>query len=210
MRQRTINGVAGGSRSPKALIGLYAFCALCAASQSRVDHLLAASAAGDVAKIQTLLKQGVDVNARNERGQTAVLLAAAGGYSEAARLLLKQGADVNAGDKSGETTLMLAAKGGHLGILNELLNCGARINATNSLPMTAILYAVMSDQVLAVAEVLVKKGADVNAWTSSGTGALIVAASEGHTAAATFLLALGANPTNRTTMADAACGGHRS
>ena len=101
------------------VIGLCVFVGLFWAQQSNVDSdFLAASAGGDAAKLTKLLAQGVDVNVRNDSGQTPVLLAAAAGHLEAVKLLLKRGADANATDKSGATALMLATMEGHASVLD--------------------------------------------------------------------------------------------
>lgn len=58
--------------------------------------------------LKALLDSGVDVNARDRGGRTALHLAAVLGQAEVARYLLSRGADINAKDAAGRTPLMLA------------------------------------------------------------------------------------------------------
>jgi S1-C subfamily serine protease len=58
--------------------------------------------------LKALLDSGVDVNARDRGGRTALHLAARQGQADVARYLLSRGADLNARDAVGRTPLMLA------------------------------------------------------------------------------------------------------
>jgi ankyrin repeat protein len=59
--------------------------------------------------IDALLQAGVDINARNIRGTTALARAMEAGWtSEAVRFLTSRGADPNIGDERGWTPLMIA------------------------------------------------------------------------------------------------------
>ena len=60
-------------------------------------RLVEALKAGDRKAVQSLLKQGADVNAREAAyGETALMWAAAGNHAQAVRALIDRGADVNA------------------------------------------------------------------------------------------------------------------
>jgi ankyrin repeat protein len=58
-----------------------------------------------VSRIIALLHAGVDVNARNERGETAFSFACANNSLSAAVLLHSRGADINTVDAGGESPL---------------------------------------------------------------------------------------------------------
>lgn len=62
--------------------------------------------------VELLLRRGIDVNAANEKGMTALMYAAQNGEAELVRMLLAAGADPNLEDKFGYTALALV--GGNL------------------------------------------------------------------------------------------------
>jgi ankyrin repeat protein len=64
-----------------------------------VTSLVEAAREGRTETIQTVLAQGVDVNARDQQGRVALVAAASEGQPEVVQLLLSKGADANAKDK---------------------------------------------------------------------------------------------------------------
>ena len=76
--------------------------------------LLDAAARGDAAAVAALLSSGADVDARDGRGRTALLLATHADHVEAARLLIETGADVNAKDDIHDSPYLYAGARGHL------------------------------------------------------------------------------------------------
>ena len=57
-------------------------------AEPKQEALWAAAKKGDVAAIEVLLAEGVDVNARTDYGITALILAAQRGHTEAVKALL--------------------------------------------------------------------------------------------------------------------------
>lgn len=96
--------------------------------------------AGKRRSVQYLIEQGLDVNYRDERGQTLLHAAAAHRHcaksSKAvavARLLMRAGADVNARDSYGRTPLHLVeANERAFGLWAYLLSQGADLNITDN------------------------------------------------------------------------------
>ncbi|MBI5571814.1 MAG: ankyrin repeat domain-containing protein [Desulfomonile tiedjei] len=71
-------------------------------------------------KVKVFLGTGCDVNAKDEFGDTALILAADRGHAAVVQLLLECGADVNATDAEGKNALACARARGHQAIV-ELL-----------------------------------------------------------------------------------------
>ena len=84
--------------------------------------LLAATEIGDLAQMQTLLAQRIDINARNVQGWTSLHLAASSGDIALVELLLRYGADVNAPSNVGATPLDHAITYGRKKEVAELLS----------------------------------------------------------------------------------------
>ena len=55
--------------------------------------------------LKVLIEVGVDLNAQNDRGETALHKAAQGGEVAALKILIGAGADLNAQDNDGKTAL---------------------------------------------------------------------------------------------------------
>ena len=120
-------------------------------------------AAGDLAKVRTLVAHGASINARSNSGVTALSVASASpGNLPTVRLLLEKGADPKAVDKDGVGALWLACARGDSQIVQELLRHGASPNETHSrLTETALMWASKLNRPLSV-QALLKAGVDVN------------------------------------------------
>src|SRR5829696_4862358 len=87
--------------------------------------------------------------------------------------LTAQGADVKSADETGATPLMHAALYAGPEILAALLDHGAPVNASNKYGATALMWAAAHT---ANVQLLVRRGADVNAKASDGVTPLVAAA----------------------------------
>jgi ankyrin repeat protein len=158
-----------------------------------------AAQSGDLEKVKTLLKDNSDlVSSKDTNGLTPLHVAADWGHKDVAELLLAKGADVNAKVKDGETPLDMAAFDGHKDVVELLLASKAKVNIydaaaygdlgkvkallkdnpdlifrKNTEGETALLLAV---QMLHknVVELLLAKGANVNARDNHGQTPLLV------------------------------------
>lgn len=143
-------------------------------------RLLDAVKRRDHATVRTLLQQGVDVNATQADGATALAWAADRGDLEAARLLLRAGARVNEANEYGATPLWLACAKGSAEMAALLLEAGADPNAALRSGETALMTAVETGS-LEVVRLLLVRGANVNAAESGeGQTALMWAVAENH------------------------------
>ena len=80
---------------------------------------------GKAAELSALLKQGLDVNLRDAKGNTLLMLAGYHGRAEVVKLLLKSGATVDLRNDKGQTPLGGVAFKGYVEIATLLLDAGA-------------------------------------------------------------------------------------
>lgn len=141
--------------------------------------LMVAATAGDLRQTRKQLKRGVDVNAENRFGSTALLGAAAGGYSDIVDMLLEYKANVNAQSKDGNTPLIFAAKNGHADVVNKLLGKGALVNTSDDTGRNALMHAVAQGHA-AVVQTLLKNGARADTKDRDGVTPLMLAQKHNH------------------------------
>jgi uncharacterized protein len=89
---------------------------------------------GDVEAVRDHLRSGVDINALDRHGQTALMLAAHHGHGEIVELLVEQGADLNVTAKYTLSALMLAVVAEHANIARLLARAGANLGIKGSGP----------------------------------------------------------------------------
>jgi ankyrin repeat protein len=94
--------------------------------------LMRAALDGNTESVKELIRQGADINQRDDSDRTALMFAVINRHYETMKVLLEYGADVNAKSNKGGTALMAAALAGDLGIVQALLDKGADLHATLS------------------------------------------------------------------------------
>ena len=134
---------------------------------------------------------GVDVNAAQVDGTTALHWAAYHADAEAVALLVRAGAHVNAVNRYGVTPLAQACTNGNAAIVKLLLEAGADANATMKGGESVLMLAARSGNVEAV-KALLARGANAKSRERLGQTALMWAAAEGHTAVVRTLIDAGA------------------
>ena len=145
------------------------------------------------AAVETLLKQGVEVNAPQPDGATPLLWAAQWDDLEMADLLIRAGANVNAANLYGVTPLSMACTNGSAAMIETLLKAGANPNATLPTGETPLMTAALTGKLDAV-NALLAHDVDVNAREASrGQTALMWAAAEQHEDVARTLIQHGAD-----------------
>jgi ankyrin repeat protein len=155
-----------------------------ASTKEKNVRLVQAAERGNLADVQDELNDGVDVNAKDIFGWTALMRASYGGYTygryaEVVKLLLDKGADVNIKTKEGETALMKASSGGYAEVVKLLLDKGANVNIKTDEGITALMKA-SSGGYAEVVKLLLDKRANVNIKTDEGITALMEASSGGY------------------------------
>jgi len=129
--------------------------------------------------LEPFLQKGVNVNARDKDGRTALIIAAENPLDHQAGVgavnhLVVRGADINFHDNEGKTALMAAAARGRLEVVKLLLEKNSGVNAKDKDGKTALILALENGR-LDVAEALINAGADVNVGDDSGKTAVAYA-----------------------------------
>ncbi len=107
------------------------------------EALRSAAKAGNIEALREALAKGANINAKDDKGSTPLILAAFKGERAAVEELLAKGANVNAKDSDGETALMRAAFWGRYFIVKALLEAGGDVFETDKQGDTALTYAEM-------------------------------------------------------------------
>lgn len=123
---------------------------------------------GDTAQLRTLLKQGVDANAAQADGMTALHWAATRGSASEIKVLVYAGARLESTTRNGNyTPLHLAARSGQGAAVRALLDAGANANAvTNSGGATPLHMAAAQGDSVSV-QALIDHKAKVDARESA-------------------------------------------
>ncbi|KAK3939988.1 Serine/threonine-protein phosphatase 6 regulatory ankyrin repeat subunit A [Diplogelasinospora grovesii] len=141
-----------------------------------------ASIKGHMNVVDVLLKSEeirCHVNAKDNRGRTALHWVAEYGRDDLVRLLVDRGADVSAGDEYGDTALHRAAR-------------GANIEEKDRGGQTPLYQAAWQGHE-AIVRLLLDKGANIEEKDQNGRTPLLWAAERGHEAIVRLLLDKGAN-----------------
>lgn len=108
---------------------------------------------------------GVDLEATDSTGQTALMLAAIKGHARSVSLLLERGAKVDG--RAGWTALHYAASGGHVEVARILIRHGANLDARSDNGTTPAMLAARQKQ-FSTLELLADTGADLAAVNERG------------------------------------------
>jgi ankyrin repeat protein len=139
------------------------------------DRLLAAAASGDPAELAAALADGADVDARDPRGRTALLVATAARQTEAVRQLLAAGADVDLQDDQLDNPFLYAGAEGIVDILRLVNDAGADPSLTNRFGGTALIPASERGHVEVVRYLLEETDVDIDHVNRLGWTALLEA-----------------------------------
>lgn len=166
-------------------------CAASLEAGSLKTYLFDAARAGDVEVLRALIARGVEIDARDELGSTALILAAYHGKTDAVQALLAAGAAPNLGDSArGNTALMGALFKGEIEVARRLLaDPRTDVNIRNGAGQTAAMFATLFDRADLV-DALVERGADFTAADATGETAEGLARKQGNEALAQRIVGL--------------------
>lgn len=171
--------------------------------QDRNEALLAASAAGDVERVRSLLEAGADPDTNLAGSGTPLIRAASRGHIDVVETLLRGGADPDLvlansrgweapGEELMRTALTEAARRGHLRVAQRLLDAGATVDAQPSGDATALMEAA-ENRHEEIVRLLLGVGADVDRVVEGDGTPLIAAARGGDPSILRLLLDAGAD-----------------
>jgi len=159
--------------------------------------MIAAAERGELPVVRNLLADGARIDARDQRGRTALLAATHRNRTEVARFLIQEGADVNAKDFVQDTPFLYAGAEGRDDILKLALTAGANLKDINRYGGTALIPAAHHGHVETV-KILLATAIDKDHVNNLGWTALLEAVILGdggaaHTEIVRLLVDAGAN-----------------
>jgi ankyrin repeat protein len=128
---------------------------------NKIEQLFEASEKGNLKRLKTLIQDGIDVNARDMYGNTALMWVAMNGHSACIPVLIEADADVNAHTMGGYTALICAAMMGRSVCIPMLIEAGADVNAVNIDNNTALLCSIRYNNSACIS-ILIKAGAGIH------------------------------------------------
>jgi len=126
-------------------------------------QLLYASGRGDLNKVEELLDNGADKDAKNDYGLSPLMYASSNGETEVVKLLLDSDADKNAESNDGRSPLLMASQFGYTEVVKLLLEYGADKEAKSSAGQTPLILA-SSNRHTETVKLLLEHGANINTY----------------------------------------------
>jgi ankyrin repeat protein len=141
--------------------------------------------------IHVFLSSGIDLEVKDERGWTPLMIAAANGQEKLTQLLIHSGARLLSRDINGFTPLHWAAFKGMSNIVELLISKEVDIDTQSKFKWTPLMQACTRGH-LAVCEILVRAGANLDLTNTEGLSALQIATGKGFHGIVELLSAHGA------------------
>ena len=151
-----------------------------------------AIANNNIETAQELIDAGVDVNCKNYKGETPLILATKINHMSIIEELMKASVDLNIKDEDGDTALMCAAKNNHIDVLKRLIEFKADLDIKNDRGQSALIWAVREEKI-EIVEILAKAKADIDIQDNLGDTPLLHAIYMSNPKIVKELISLGAD-----------------
>lgn len=139
------------------------------------EQLIQAAERKETDTIRRLIKEDVNINVQNSKGQTATMIATYNNDIETAKVLIEAGADVNIQDDMQNNPFLYSGAEGYFDILKLTMDAGADPTITNRYGGTALIPASEHGYLNVVKELLTHTDIDVNHVNNLGWTALLEA-----------------------------------
>ncbi|HUI45595.1 MAG TPA: ankyrin repeat domain-containing protein [Nitrospirota bacterium] len=182
---------------------------------------LAEASKNNEAIMDLFIRAGVNLSAKNEKGQTVLIIAAEKGYANTIVKLAKLNPSLlKDADNSGNTALMMAVREGREDIVRLLRENGSDVNyivpsreGAASALQAALDTTDFKDDHMRIMQYLLQNGANVKSRNASGRFPLLFAVDHGLTEAAKILIEHGADVNDADqegnfSLMSAACNGY--
>jgi ankyrin repeat protein len=150
----------------------------------------------DLARVNQLISQGIDINRYDNNGSiTPLMLASMYGHLLIVKKLIEHNANVNQYSEyiaHGNTALLQAVENERLSVVRELIEHNASVNTLDVSNMSPLLHACDKDN-FEIFRVLITHGADVNASDYHGWSPITKASFNGNIEMVRELITRGAN-----------------
>lgn len=156
------------------------------------EGLFEAAETGNRTAVALFIGAQNNIEIRDNRGWTPLMIAAFKGRDEIVGLLIQHDADVNALDLGGNSALHWAAFGGHTSCAKQLVEHHAKINVGNNFGWTPLMQATARNHP-GVVSLLIDSGVNLDKAADDGYTPLHKAAASGYGEIVRLLLDRGAD-----------------
>jgi ankyrin repeat protein len=151
------------------------------------QELFEATRENNLAEVSRLLNVGADVNAKDNDGNTSLIVACIKGHMHVVKELLEHGANIESKDICGWTPLHFACYNSHVAVGNELLSRGANIEAKDHDGDTPLHWASWNG-LEAIVQALLSSSANLLAANNRGQLPIHKAVDGQHSVVSKYLL----------------------
>lgn len=130
--------------------------------------IISAALLGNIDELKSLIKAGVDINCKNERGEFPLMCAAMKGHTGCVQVLIDAGAKINEQDDDGYTALIYSMNTFHSDCLKALIKAEADLNLQTTVGETAISIASIASVEICIdyVRILLEAGARIDLQTN--------------------------------------------